>query len=195
MQPDQNSSHPKLTSEADKDAGQPASPLSGEEITSLPADFRGRLFKQAMHAEDQGKLEPIIGTSLGKAAARNVRMEQVAARDAGDVEVIKFLERQDDAFRLENITLRQNPDEMLYELQNIILSGQQLRIDASAWFAAECVLRQPTEDVCEAAIEVLQAASTLSAGAVKRVQRAVPLVHDALAETRPDLAKSFDAVR
>jgi hypothetical protein len=148
-----------------------------------------------MHAEDQEKLEPIIGVSLGNVAARHLRMEQIAALRAGDVEVIKILEQQDDAFRLENITVRRNPHEVLYELRNIALSDQQLRIDAGAWFAAECLLLQPTEDVCEAAIKVLQATCALRIGAAQCVVRAASLAHDTFAENRPDLMKSFGAIR
>lgn len=165
------------------------------EIQEVPESTLSATLLHVMHLEEQGKLENALGTSLGTVMKRHRRMEQVAAVAAGDIEKIEILEQQDNAFRLENITRRQNSAEMLQELKSITASGQFLRINDSAWFAAECLLSQQSTPVVEAAIEVLEMASQISAGAADRVNAAAPVLQAAFKDSRFDLLERFAVIR
>ena len=87
------------------------------EIQEAPENTLSATLLHVMHLEEQGKLENVLGSSLGNVIQRNRRMQQVAAVAAGDIEKIEILERQDNAFRLENIVRRRNSAEMLQELK------------------------------------------------------------------------------
>lgn len=165
------------------------------EIQEVPESTLSTTLLQVMHLEDQGKLQSVLGPSLGNVMQRNRRMQQVAAVAAGDIEKIEILEQQDNAFRLENITRRRDSAEMLQELKSITASGQSLRINDSAWFAAECLLSQRATSVVEAAIEVLELASQIGAGAAERVKTAAPLLQAAFECSRPDLLERFAVIR
>ncbi len=165
------------------------------EIIEVPKDAVQATLLQAMHLEEQGKLENVFGPSLGDFIQRHKRMQQVAAVRAGDVELIKILEQQDDAFRLENITRRYNSEEMLHELKSIIASGQVLRANDCAWFAAECLMSRQPAPVLEAAIEALELVSQFSYGAAHRLMSADPVVLAASGEGRPDLLERLAVIR
>ena len=189
---DRRGAAPPLSAQGEKLKSLPEPPV---EIREVPANAMEATLLHAMHLEDQGKLESVLGPSLGNLAQRSRRMQQVAAVAAGDTEKIKLLERQDDAFRLDNIARRRNPGEMLDELRSISASGQPSRIDAGAWFAAECLLSKPPVFVVEAAIGVLELASQFSGGAAQRINVAAPLVKAACGKSRSDLFERFSVIK
>ena len=90
---DRRGAAPPLSAQGEKLKSLPEPPV---EIREVPANAMEATLLHAMHLEDQGKLESVLGPSLGNLAQRSRRMQQVAAVAAGDTEKIKLLERQDE---------------------------------------------------------------------------------------------------